>query len=169
MGSALKATNFLPCCQSNLKVQSSGYSPMVVNTDYTIFGIRLLWYKITTLCEWCHGRYTIPLAEVFNADILEFLHSHPEVAVDQQDMAVARLTAGNSPRVRLKPNFFFFLPTPKNNVKHFRPHKITCPTSQLNKKFLSGNCNFFTYVLVGNHITWLCYSRPCICSRGFLK
>ena len=33
----------------------------------------------------------------------------------------------------------------------FRARKIACPTSRGNKKFQSGNCNFFTYVPVGNH------------------
>ena len=32
-----------------------------------------------------------------------------------------------------------------------RARKIACPTSRGNKKFQSGNCNFFTYVPVGNH------------------
>ena len=32
-----------------------------------------------------------------------------------------------------------------------RARKIACPTSRGNKKFQSGNCNFFTYVPAGNH------------------
>ena len=32
-----------------------------------------------------------------------------------------------------------------------RARKIACPTSRGNRKFQSGNCNFFTYVPAGNH------------------
>ena len=36
-------------------------------------------------------------------------------------------------------------------IQYSRARKIACPTSQGNKKFQSGNCNFFTYVPAGNH------------------